>query len=216
MGHIDTLSDRIWGGAFLRTLSANKDRIKILWQHDVTQPPIGIPLDVHEIPRTELPEKVLQRFPDSVGALYGKIRYMDTPRGNEVLTGLKEGAITENSIGFTPVLFDFEKVEKGDQTWFVCNLRDVDLFDLSPVNWGANEAAQVIKSAQIEPFEVMERLIAEMKVGRVFSAANYGRLQKIAEELASLLSQIESPEKEKSAAMYRYLVLKVKRGLRNV
>lgn len=145
MGNIDDGRDLMWPGAFSKTLAERADRVRVLWQHDVSAPPIGVALALREVGRLDLPQEVLARFPSASGALYGEIKYLDTPRGSEVLAGIVEGAIRENSIGYEPVAgkFDFETIEGAP----VRNLREVKLWDVSPVNWGMNSAARNVKAA---------------------------------------------------------------------
>jgi len=89
------------------------------------------------------PAEVKSRYPEATGALYGEIKYLDTPRGNEVLTGIAEGAIKENSIGYDPVKFDYE----SEGTGLIRNLREVRLWDISPVNFAMNAGAVNLKAA---------------------------------------------------------------------
>src|SRR5512143_3708815 len=136
LGNIDDGRDVMWPGAFTKTLAERADRVRVLWQHGVMDPPVGVPVTLKELGRMELPQEILARYPSAAGALYGEIKYLDTPRGNEILVGIREGAITENSIGYEPVAgkFDFETIEGAP----VRNLREVKLWDVSPVNWGMN------------------------------------------------------------------------------
>ena len=146
MGHVDQGGDRIWPGAFAKTLAERADKIRVLWQHDTSEPPVGVPMAIREMPRVELPEEVLSRWPDASAALYGEVKLLDTPRGNEILAGIRAGAIRENSIGYDPITFDFESDPAGAFDT-VRNLRECRLWDLSPVNWGMQEAAVNLKSA---------------------------------------------------------------------
>lgn len=143
-GHIDDGDDRMMLGAFSKTLGERMDRVKVLWQHDITAPPIGVPVEVREVSRDQLPSSYLAKFPDALGGLVGKVRYLDTPRGNEVLVGIRDGAINENSIGFDPIKFDFDMLDLGGSKRKVRNLRECRLWDISPVNWGMNDAARVL------------------------------------------------------------------------
>ncbi len=143
MGNIDEGSDRIWNGAFTKTLSERAEDIQILWQHDGGDPPIGVPVAIKEIGKPELPPELVARFPDATGALYGEVKYLDTPRGNEVLIGIREKAIRKNSIGYMTIKADYDN-SSGQN---IRNLRELALYDLSPVNWGMNRATQNVKAA---------------------------------------------------------------------
>jgi HK97 family phage prohead protease len=139
MGVIDAGLDLIHKGAFTKTLQEHVQRVKHLWQHDNTQPPIATVVELKEIGRTDLPSDMKERWPMAKGGLLVKRRYLETPRAMEVLAGLKSDppAITEMSFGYDPVQFDFEEVEGGA---LVRNLRQLRLWDTSDVNWGMNEA----------------------------------------------------------------------------
>jgi len=145
MGVVDDGGDRIHPGAFAKTLAERYDRVKVLWQHDRWEPPVGVPALLKELSKPELPPTLTAKFPDATGALYGEIKYLDTPRGNEILVGIREGAITENSFGYDPMKADFEAPD-GDLPQ-VRNLREIRLWDVSPVNWGMNEATMNMKVA---------------------------------------------------------------------
>jgi len=138
-GNVDEGADVLHPGAFAKTIDERFHRVRVLWQHDSWLPPIGVPMWAKEVGREELPEEVRGRFPEALGGLMTKIEYLNTERGREVLTGIKAGAINENSIGYDPVVSDFEEDDNRGIT--VRNLREVRLWDLSPVNWGMNEGA---------------------------------------------------------------------------
>jgi HK97 family phage prohead protease len=145
MGHVDSGGDRLHKGAFAKTLQERVSRVKVLWQHSAGDPPIGVPVSIREIGKGELPKALKDAFPDATGALLGEVRYLETPRGDEVLTGIKSGAITENSIGYDPVKVDFETDAETKAP--VRNLRECKLWDLSPVNWGMQESTMNLKAA---------------------------------------------------------------------
>lgn len=154
MGVVDYGYDRIYKGAFVKTITERANQIKHLWQHDFDNPPIATVVDLKEVGRGELPPELKEKFPDAKGGLLIKRKYLDTPRGNEVLTGLKSDppAITEMSFGYDPVKYDFEEVEDGDlKGALIRNLREVRLWDTSDVNWGMNPATMaVVKSVQFK------------------------------------------------------------------
>lgn len=153
-GNVDDGADILWPGAFAKTLMERFHRVRVLWQHNHTLPPIGVPRWAREITREDLPEKVRADHPDASGGLLTKIEYLDTERGNEVLTGIRAGAINENSFGYDPIVFDFE--EKGGRQ--IRNLREVRLWDLSPVNWGMNEGAVILGFKMVDVTDTYIRI----------------------------------------------------------
>jgi HK97 family phage prohead protease len=144
MGNPDEGGDIIHTGAFVKTLAERLDDVQVLWQHDGGAPPIGVPIMLKEIGRTELPRELLAKYPQATGALFGAVEYLDSPRGNEVLTGIQKKAIKKNSIGFRAIKADFETV--GEET--IRHLREVQLFDVSPVNWSMNPATMNLKATR--------------------------------------------------------------------
>lgn len=153
-GNVDNGGDRIFKGAFAKTILEHSQRIKHLWQHDFMLPPIASILDLKEIGRTDLPKDLKDEYPEAKGGLLVKRRYLDTPRGNEVLAALKATppAISEMSFGYDPVKFDFEEVEEGDMKGnLIRNLREVRLWDTSDVIWGMNKAT-VAQIKSVVPF----------------------------------------------------------------
>jgi HK97 family phage prohead protease len=143
MGNVDDGGERIHPGAFAKTILEDVDRVRVLWQHDRWEPPIGVPLVVKELPREDLPAELLVDEPDATGALYAEIKYIDTPRGNEVLVGIREKAIRENSFMYDEVTAS--ETVMGEEK--VRELIELRLWDLSPVNWGMNPATLNLKAA---------------------------------------------------------------------
>jgi HK97 family phage prohead protease len=146
-GNLDAYTDIIHHGAFKKTIAERSGRVRHLWQHDYMQPPVAAIKDMQEIPKGKLPSAIRDAFPNADGGLEVTREYLDTPRGNEVLQGIKSGAINEMSIGYDPVKYDFEEQALDGEKLLVRNLREVRLWDTSDVNWGANEATVASKAA---------------------------------------------------------------------
>lgn len=201
-GNVDQVGDIIHKGAFTKTAQEGlaSGHIRVLWQHDSMEPPIGQLQSLSEVGKTDLPERVRSAYPDATGGLLGVWRALDTPRGNEVLAGIKAGAITQNSIGFDVVKWDTETVDNSDEKSYpVRNLREVRLWDVSPVNWGANPATANVK--QYDDYQVRQLVafIDECKAGRVLSAANLEKLKGALATLTEILTAAEPPADDESA-----------------
>lgn len=152
LGVIDAGNDLLFKGAFVKTINDRGDRVKHLWQHDFSMPPVAAIQELKEVGRMELPEDMKKKYPQAKGGLLVKRTYLDTERGNEILAGLKSSpaAITEMSFGYDAVKYDYETLKtEDDGEILVRNLREVRLWDTSDVNWGMNEAtvANFVKSA---------------------------------------------------------------------
>lgn len=145
-GNVDDGGDRIFKGAFKKTIKERfkAGEIKHLWRHDIWEPPIATVKELKEIGRDELPDQVQKKYPEATGGLLITREYLDTPRGNEILTGIKASpaAITQMSFGYDPVKFDFEGDDDGAK---IRNLKELILWDTSDVNWGMNQATQASK-----------------------------------------------------------------------
>jgi len=203
-GNIDLGADRIHRGAFRKTITEQAGRIKHLWMHDMFQPPVAVVKELREVGRDELPDAVQARFPEAAGGLLVTRRYLDTPRGNEILAGVVGGAITEMSIGYDAKKFDFEQMP-GDAEhapMMVRNLRELRLYDTSDVTYGMNEATVASKRGDyhLGRLEQMAaELAAEAKAGRVLSSANLGRLKEALAVLSEILLSAEPSDDDAKA-----------------
>lgn len=167
-GNVDHASDRLHPGAFSKTIAEGERRIKHLWNHGADgwdyfcTPPIANILELREISRNELPQAVTDKAPDATGGLLVRREYLQTPRGDEVLTNLKAGVPLEMSFGFDPIKWDWETVDSGQPTEYrLRNLREVRLWDTSDVNFGMNPATSAAGKSLDQRFQfLLERLKA--------------------------------------------------------
>lgn len=88
----DDGGDIVWPGAFSKTIAENGKRVKVFYQHDWSKL-IG--------PTPELLE-------DSTGLLAKGRLTLDFFWGKEVWALMKDGALTEGSIGYWPIKFDYD------------------------------------------------------------------------------------------------------------
>lgn len=117
-GNTDFHGDVIMKGAFAKTLKENANRVKILWQHRMDMP-IGKPVEMYE---------------DDNG-LYVKGKLSMTDLGKNALTLIKDGVIDEMSIGFDII--------KEDYSQGVRLIKEVRLWEFSPVTFAANDQAKI-------------------------------------------------------------------------
>lgn len=205
-GNIDEGGDRSWPGSFSNTTVNGRDRARFLWQHNSMDPPIATIKSVREVGRAELPESVLGFAPNANGGVEVTREYLDTPRGNEVLAGIKAGAIEEMSYAYDVTKSDMEELD-GKQ---VRNIREVKIYDFSDVNWGMNPATVAAKGipqaglpfqvhsatvlAAVEEFIDRAKGLHDLraKEGRTFSSANVARLQGLYDALAAAASDLKT------------------------
>lgn len=115
----DSYGDIIDKGAFKKTLKERFKRIKILWNHYVLEP-IGKPLELAE---------------DEKGLLVKGKLSLGVQRAREVLSLMKDGVITEMSIGYDSMK---ESFKDG-----IRHLEEIRLWDVSPVTFAANPDAVI-------------------------------------------------------------------------
>lgn len=128
-GNVDAYGDVVQEGAFKKTLQERGDKVKILWQHDPTKP----------IGKLETAEE------DSIG-LKVKGKISETALGDEALQLMKDGVIDELSIGYDTIKKDFN--EQGNRL-----LKEVKLYEVSPVTFAANSRAVVTNVKSVVSFQ---------------------------------------------------------------
>lgn len=161
--NIDSGGDIIEPGAFTKTIAEGVGRVKILSGHNESLLPIGKPLELRE----------------DANGLFLKAKISDTTLGRDVRTLIKDGVLCELSIGYDPVVFDYD--EAG-----IRHLREVKLWEVSVVTWAMNDQAVItdIKSEATERIRAAARDVeADIKAGRKISAA---RLKSLAEASTSM------------------------------
>jgi HK97 family phage prohead protease len=128
-GNVDDGGDVIHPGAFAKTIQERGRRVKVFYAHDWNKL-IGPP-----------PEVLME---DSKGLFARGRLTLDSFWGREVWALMKDGALTEGSIGYEAVKFDYD--ESG-----IRNLREVKLYEISPVPLGMNALTELraVKAAQV-------------------------------------------------------------------
>lgn len=159
MGNIDHGNDIIHPGAFTKTLSERGNKIKVLDNHNANslKDVIGKPLSIREIGESELPISIKSKYPDATGGLYTVTQFdMDDEHSRTIFNKLANGFVNEWSIGFT--------IPKGKQDYsdgMVRNIREVILFEYSPVIWAMNEATDTIGVKNMDEEETKKRSIIQ-------------------------------------------------------
>lgn len=231
-GNVDDGGDRSHMGAFADTTIKGRDRAVFLWMHNTYDPPTATIDGIREIGPTELPDAVRSYAPDASGAAEVTRTYLDTPRGNEILAGLKAGAISEMSYAYDIAEYTVTTDEaSGNQVRELYKLR---LWDISDVCHGMNGATigSKVLDWKAQPLTMhagaVEAAIRDLadritdlkqqraKQGRVFSSANYTALEGVADDLALLeknMRDLLSRSEPKTANDARRLLLDFQRTL---
>lgn len=155
IGNEDDGGDILEPGAFKKTLEENSHRVKVCYQHNPHEP-IGKPLEMREVPLTEVPEPHRSKFAKmgAVGALYTKSKLSMTTRGKDTYILMKDKVITELSIGYDTVKKSFD--EKGRR-----HLKEVRLWEYSPVTWAMNELAGIGDVKGVKTMDKIENIKAD-------------------------------------------------------
>ena len=118
-GNKDSDNDVIAKGAYQKTIKENGERVRYLYQHDMTQP-IG---------------KMKELYEDEKGLMF-VAEIPKTTLGMDVLELIKGGVITENSVGILPI----QKQMKDDYR----EITEVKLYEISAVTLAANDQAKIL------------------------------------------------------------------------
>ena len=166
-GNRDSYGDIIQPGAFARTLANDRGRVKVLWQHDPSNP-IGKPLEMLEDDR----------------GLRVKARIADTTLGRDAMALFDAEVVDELSIGYDAVVEEFDS-EQG-----VRLLREIKLWEFSPVTWAANELAKITAVKHASDLDmVLDRLERiQWARGRLESPRLRQKAESAIRQLETLLS----------------------------
>lgn len=164
-GVVDDGGDRIFPGAYLKTISESSRRFRHLWQHGAdgwdygVTPPIAAIRSIKEVGRDALPDFIRNKWPEASGGLEVQREYLATPRGEEILAAYKAGIELEMSIGYRAVKVQYIEKDSGRVSpnhWR--DLLELALLDTSDVNWGMNEATTGSKDALTRARTLIQRL----------------------------------------------------------
>lgn len=137
----DMPPDMIELGAFTKTIQergpAGTNKIRVLHQHRWSEV-IGKPLVIVEHGREQLPAELLEAYPSATGGLFTRTQFiLDVQRAREDFALYKSGAMDEWSIGFDTLDSD---MDKDDNSVAFRRIKEVRMWEYSPVTWGANQA----------------------------------------------------------------------------
>lgn len=136
IGNKDSVGDIIVPGAFSKSLQRRKPRV--VWGHNWNEP-IGKVLEITEVPGSDsrLPAKMKSA---GVGGLFVKVQFnLASERGREAFASvLFFGEDQEWSIGYKTIVGDYDPSRSANL------LREVELYEVSPVLHGANNLTGTI------------------------------------------------------------------------
>lgn len=154
--NVDLHNDVIVKGAFQKTISERfpKGMIKVLWQH---MDPIGMP-------------KVLK---EDDNGLYVEGQISKTTKGDEAIELMQDGVVDGMSIGYNVV--KDEEGTKGERL-----LKELKLFEVSIVTWGANPEAGITNLKHLQA------------LNNIFKDENLKDLSEIKAQLDKLNDRLET------------------------
>lgn len=181
----DSYDDIVVPGAFIKSLNAWRDKNALpamLWQHRMDEP-IGI--------YTEMKE-------DDVGLFVkGRLLIDDDPLAKRAHAHMKAGSLTGLSIGYMLKDWEYDHAKEA----FL--LKEIDLWEVSPVTFPSNDEARVsdVKSAFARgetPFpKSIERVLRDVGLSRTqakaFMAEGYSAISlREADEVNNALNALKS------------------------
>lgn len=180
----DAYGDVIEKGAFKKTLKEMGKRVKVLWNHDPKEV-IGKPIEITE---------------DEKGLLVKGKLSLGVQRAREVFELMKDGVINEMSIGYETIT---EKREEWGKK-AVRVLKEVKLWDVSPVTFAANPEAGILSVKNLETkLDELEQEIKENKnipIAKVKTAI--GALQALIADAEIIDLTEENSEKSETTALH--------------
>jgi len=136
IGNKDSVGDIVVTGAFAKSLTRRKPRV--VWAHSWNDP-IGKVLEMYEVPAgdSRLPAKMRNA---GIGGLYAKVQFnLQSEKGKEAFASVAFfGEEQEWSIGYKTINGAFDTAQQANV------LREVELYEVSPVLHGANQLTGTI------------------------------------------------------------------------
>lgn len=200
-GVLDSYKERMAFGCYAKSLGIRMP--KSYYQHD-RYSLIGSVIEAEEIPAGDA------RLPDEIkenGGLYSKIRLnMRTQKGSETFALIDAGDITEFSVGYRDAVTE----ALPDGTTLV---KEVELFDISPVDMGACPKTQTISAkasglafedhllealGAVRAVVTRSKQIAEKRTseGGKFSIARLSTLKELHSELGDFIQANDQQDAE--------------------
>lgn len=166
-GVLDLGGDVTHPGSFTKTIQEREKDITVLDSHNrySTKGVVGIPLRLWEVSKVELPQDVLDKWPEATGGLMAETQFLlETTEGKDVFTRIKAGAVKEFSFAYDALDHDYEKITIKGKEVTVRNLRTIRLWEYGPVVFGMNQAARAVSAKSVaDHLTNIEREIAFLR-----------------------------------------------------
>lgn len=139
-GNVDSDGDIMAPGCYTKTLQENASRVKYCWQHDIWSP-IGSFTLLEE---------------DTIGLKF-EASVPPTRLGKDALILMKNGVITENSVGFSIMKADYNS--DGIRI-----IREVKLYEISCVTLASNPMALITDAKAEQKIELVQKRIDNLNI----------------------------------------------------
>lgn len=184
-GNIDSYGDIVVKGAFandLKRWEKSGNPIPLLFGHNMADPDFNI-------------GHVVSAEEDEVGLKVVAQLDLENPKAKQVYRMLKGRRIDQMSFAYD--VLDGENTKADGQD--VYEIRDLKLYEVSVVTVGANSETEVLAVKQVPA--VTDRILAEVKAGRVLSAKNENELRSAHQAIGRVLSVLDgTPTDEEKAS----------------
>lgn len=185
-GNIDSYGDVMVKGAFANTLAewaASGNPIPLLFGHEMNDPDYNIGY-------------VMDAVEDATGLRVTCQLDLENPKAKQVYRLIKGRRVDQMSFAYD-VIKSVENYGPGEAE--VNEILDVKLYEVSVVTVGANQLTEILAVKNMPIFA--DRLVTDVKAGRVLSAKNESELRGAHEALGRVLSVLDStPSKSDQSA----------------
>jgi HK97 family phage prohead protease len=183
-GNIDSYGDIVTRGAFAKDLQRwekSGNPIPLLFGHNMSDPDYNI-------------GSVIKAEEDNVGLKVTAQLDLENPKAKQVYRMLKGRRINQMSFAYDVVDGSTEKIDGQD----VYEIRDMKLYEVSVVTVGANQETEVLAVKQMPV--VADRILTDVKAGRVLSAKNENELRSAHEAIGRVLQVLDGTTDEQKAS----------------
>jgi len=185
-GNIDSYGDIVVKGAFANDLARwekSGNAIPLLFGHNMADPDFNI-------------GHIVSAEEDEVGLKVTAQLDLESPKAKQVYRMLKGRRIDQMSFAYDVIDGAAMKSDDGEDVY---EIRDLKLYEVSVVTVGANSETEVLAVKQVPA--TADRILADVKAGRVLSAKNENELRSAHQALGRVLSVLDgTPSDEQKAS----------------
>jgi len=183
-GNVDSYGDVVVKGAFTNTLAdwqKSGNPIPLLFAHEMADPDYNIGY-------------VTSAVEDNVGLKVTAQLDLENPKAKQVYRLIKGRRVDQMSFAYDVV--DGAPATIDGQSVF--ELRDLRLYEVSVVTVGANQETEILAVKTLPT--AADRLVADVKAGRVLSAKNESEIRNAHQALSRVLTVLDGTSDEQKAS----------------